>query len=112
MQSSEQALGELDRIVFEIESVMDIIDAVDDSIETVNAFLGLKDFRTQLISDITTRAADLSQIRTAKIGRTMPVLVISYELYGNVDRHDELIRENDFRNASYIITDTLIRART
>ncbi len=48
-------------------------------------------------------AAELPSLRTFVPNETMPALMVSYLLYGNVDREFDIIDRNKIPNAAFVI---------
>ncbi len=83
-------------------AVLDLITAVMDAEIVVAADLGddasylaLRALRAAVADDLITRGADLPRVVTVTRGRSLPSLVLAYQLYGDATRSDDLIARVD-----------------
>jgi prophage DNA circulation protein len=65
-------------------------------------YLDLDGFRAQVVNDVTSRAANLKRIKTIYLGRVLPALVVSYNLYKTADRDDEIVQRNKVRHPGFL----------
>lgn len=82
------------------EILNDFINQVEEQILTKvstdeNTLQSLKDLRSVLIKDITTTIKKLPEVKIIKIPQSIPSVVLAYELYGDIDRADEIIKRNN-----------------
>jgi prophage DNA circulation protein len=62
----------------------------------------LMTLRIAVIKDITSRAADLSRTVQYPVPATLPALVVTYGLYGDVEQADSLIARNKIRHPGFV----------
>jgi prophage DNA circulation protein len=85
-----------------------VASALDDEILIVGAtnndplLLALGMLYTQSVQDITTRAASLTPLKTVTLGRTVPDLVLAYNLYGDASRASEISARNRVRHPLFV----------
>lgn len=61
----------------------------------------LRDLRKVVIEDIDARSLTLPSLTTYLPGYTLPVLVLSHNLYGNVDEEQDIINRNNLYHFSF-----------
>lgn len=86
-------------------AVRDEISAhIDAAAETADddTYSALMDLRGSMSTDITTRAADLSKLRTVTPRATMPGLVLAYRLYDDIGREGEIIARNRLAHPGFV----------
>ncbi|WP_031438171.1 DNA circularization protein [Methylobacter tundripaludum] len=65
-------------------------------------YMALTKLRIAVIQDITARAADLSRTVSYAVPTTLPVLVVAYGLYGNIDQFDNIVARNHIRHPGFV----------
>jgi prophage DNA circulation protein len=68
------------------------------------SYLALRDLRTNIVQDLTTRGAQLPRLMTVTRNRPLPALVLAYELYADATRTDELISRVNPPHPAYFPT--------
>lgn len=97
-------------IEFESQNqAVDIRDTVISAIDTEqltasdNVFVALSDLKTAVISDINTRALDLSKLVAYTPKSTLPAVVLAYRLYGDANRDEEIVTRNSIAHPGFVI---------
>jgi prophage DNA circulation protein len=65
-------------------------------------YLDLGGVMSTMITDITTRAANLERIRSVTYQQTLPALVIAYSIYQSTDRADEIVARNKIQHPGFV----------
>lgn len=65
-------------------------------------FLDLGTLRADVVTDITTRAANLERIKSVTFEQSVPALVASYNIYGTASRADEMVRRNKVEHPGFM----------
>lgn len=65
-------------------------------------YTALTKLRIAVIKDITVRAADLSRTVNYRVPATLPVLVVAYGLYGDIDQADSIVARNHIRHPGFV----------
>lgn len=74
-----------------------VLDFMDDTLESSigdDLFLSLSALRVAIVSDIEARSATLSKLSSFLPTESMPVLVIANELYGSIEKEQDIIDRN------------------
>jgi prophage DNA circulation protein len=76
-----------------------LLDALDDTAATADdtVYRALADLRTAVVRDLAVARA-LPRLTTYTPGETLPALVVSYAVYGDADRADEIVARNHVRH--------------
>lgn len=73
-----------------------------------DVFTALRDLRTRVANDIESRAADLSRISFVKLPDFLPAVALSYDLYGTIDKEQEIIDRNKLTNPAFVPANRMI----
>ncbi|WP_337375078.1 DNA circularization protein [Desulfovibrio piger] len=79
-------------------------DAVVESLDTIEPVAGdsvfrcLAGLRRAVVTDLTTRGAELPRVRSVTLPGTMPALVAAYRIHADAGRADELVSRNRIRH--------------
>ena len=79
-------------------------DAVVESLDTIEPVAGdsvfrcLAGLRRAVVTDLTTRGAELPRVRSVTLPGTMPALVAAYRIHADAGRADELVARNRIRH--------------
>ena len=65
-------------------------------------YLAMTALRIAVIVDLTTRAADLSRTVSYTVPGTLPALVVSHRLYGDVARADSIVARNHIHHPGFV----------
>lgn len=76
------------------DSVLDFLDTVQAGDIGDDLFASIADLRASIVEDIEARAATLSKLSSYTPSESMPVLVIANELYGGIDKEQDIIDRN------------------
>lgn len=90
-QEAQQLRAEL------VDQLDQLLDAAPDEVYTA-----LIDLRIAVISDITSRGADLARIVPYTPKRTLPALVVAYHIYGDASEADNLVSRNRIRYPGFV----------
>jgi len=93
--SVNEALERRDILLNKLDSLM--LDVLDDQL-----YSALEDLRASVVNDIETRAVNLPRLVDYTPPVSVPALVLSYDLYGRVDREQEIIDRNNIQNPGVI----------
>jgi len=97
----EQTFSTYDDAVLARVSITDLIDShTDDTADDV--FPALQDMRRDLVQAVPGESSDLPRLVTFTPGATLPSLVLAHQLYGNLDREEDLVRRNRISNPSFV----------
>lgn len=77
------------------------IDAAGDA-EDDAALLALLSVRTEVLSDLRARGAQLATVRAVTLGATTPGVVLAYRLYADPDRAEEIVARNALRHPMFL----------
>jgi prophage DNA circulation protein len=58
--------------------------------------------RVQLVEHIEVHGARLERVQTIQLERRRPALAVAHELYGNIDRVDDIVRRNGIRHPGFM----------
>ena len=76
-----------------VEGLDTIEPAADDAV-----FLGLAELRRAVVTDLTTRGAELPRVRSVTLPGTVPALVAAYRIHADAGRADEIVSRNRIRH--------------
>jgi len=81
-----------------------IVDLIDVHVETVadDTFSSLMDLRVGLVRAVPGEDSDLPEIVRHTPPATTPSLVLAHQLYGDLDREEDLVRRNHVKNPGFI----------
>lgn len=81
-----------------------LADRLDAEAETADDAVSraLRDLRSAVIDDITARAADLRRLISYTPPRTVPAVVIAYQIYGDAAQADDLAARNRVRHPGFV----------
>lgn len=81
-----------------------IVDLIDEHTEAVadDAFPELMDLRAALVNAVPGTGADLPHLQHYTPGATVPSLVLSHRLYGDLDHEADILRRNGISNPGVI----------
>jgi len=65
--------------------------------------MALQTLRSDMVTDISTRAASLKRVKTVTYAESMPALVASYELYDTPDLANDLVKRNNVRHPGFLL---------
>jgi prophage DNA circulation protein len=65
-------------------------------------FIALQDLQTAVVNYLSEIAADLSRIVDVTLPESIPAIVLSYSLYGTVDREQDIIDRNNVYNPGFV----------
>lgn len=88
--TADDALADRDAVV---ESLDTIEPVADDAV-----FLGLAELRRAVVTDLTTRGAELPRVRSVTLPGTVPALVAAYRIHADAGRADEIVSRNRIRH--------------
>lgn len=88
--TADDALADRDAVV---EGLDTIEPAADDAV-----FLGLAELRRAVVTDLTTRGAELPRVRSVTLPGTVPALVAAYRIHADAGRADEIVSRNRIRH--------------
>lgn len=88
--TADDALADRDAVV---EGLDTIEPAADDAV-----FLGLAELRRAVVTDLTTRGAELPRVRAVTLPGTVPALVAAYRIHADAGRADEIVSRNRIRH--------------
>lgn len=91
----QDATGLRDELADRLDALM--LAADDDAV-----YQALADLRAAVITDITTRGADLSRTVFYVPATTLPALVVAHSLYGDASRADEVVVRNRLRHPGFV----------
>lgn len=93
--SSDEAVYYRDIVLEKIDSLMLVI--------TDNQILqDMKDLRKVVFEDVENRSLDLPSIVEHTESSSLPAIVLSYKLYGNVDQEQSLLDRNKIQNPNFV----------
>lgn len=72
-------------------------DPIDDTVYTQ-----LTELRRRTVTDLRERALQLPRIRTVTPRRTLPAIVLAYQLYGDAARNTEIAERNNVRHPGFV----------
>ncbi len=105
----EEALAVADRTFPSFEDAIAVRDGLVERIDQVadttpsDALYGaLVALRAAVVTDITVRGADLSRVVTLTPTRTLPALVLAYQIHGDSSRDSEIIERNGIAHPGYV----------
>lgn len=93
--SYDQAIETEQTITGHIETMLE--SGIDDDL-----FVQLMVLKSAIVQDIEKRAANLARIQTYTPIRTVPSLVLSYQLYGTVSMESDVVARNGVRHPAFI----------
>lgn len=79
-------------------------DAVVESLDTIEPVAGdsvfrcLAELRRAVVTDLTTRGAELPRVRSVTLPGTVPALVAAYRIHADAGRADEIVSRNRIRH--------------
>jgi len=82
-----------------------ITDAIDSKLETISEdklFVQFLELKASVVKNIEFKAGNLSRLQNYIPRQTMSSLVLSHELYGNIDMESDIINRNNIRNPMFI----------
>lgn len=88
--TADDALADRDAVV---EGLDTIEPAADDAV-----FPGLAELRRAVVTDLTTRGAELPRVRSVTLPGTVPALVAAYRIHADAGRADEIVSRNRIRH--------------
>ena len=88
--TADDALADRDAAV---EGLDTIEPAADDAV-----FPGLAELRRAVVTDLTTRGAELPRVRSVTLPGTVPALVAAYRIHADAGRADEIVSRNRIRH--------------
>ena len=88
--TADDALADRDAVV---EGLDTIEPAADDAV-----FLGLAELRRAVVTDLTTRGAELPRVRSVTLPGTVPALVAAYRIHADAGRADEIVSRTRIRH--------------
>ena len=88
--TADDALADRDAVV---EGLDTIEPAADDAV-----FLGLAELRRAVVTDLTTRGAELPRVRAVTLPGTVPALVAAYRIHADAGRAAEIVSRNRIRH--------------
>ncbi len=93
----------------------DIGDLLDDELIRLGStdydqlFFALEDLRAQVINDLTERSINLDRMKTVRLVASLPTDVLSYHLYGDSLRSEEIRNRNRIRHPLFVPAATEIQ---
>ena len=88
--TADDALADRDAAV---EGLDTIEPAADDAV-----FPGFAELRRAVVTDLTTRGAELPRVRSVTLPGTVPALVAAYRIHADAGRADEIVSRNRIRH--------------
>lgn len=82
-------------------TIADLLDELSESADD-DLYRVLQELRAAVVQDLTSRAADLSMVLSHTPNTTLPVLAISWSLYGDIDQADDIISRNNVRHPGFV----------
>jgi prophage DNA circulation protein len=82
--------------------LIDIFDRLLDTNEDDELYIALGDLKAIFIQNFPLEGEDLPSISKYKTISTIPSLVLSYQLYGDARREDEIVKRNKISNPAFI----------
>ncbi len=82
----------------------DVLEAIDEQLETASdtAYLALMQLRASLVRGVPGDDSELAHLVAYTPPVSLPSLVLSHELYGNLDGEADLIARNKVRNPAFV----------
>jgi hypothetical protein len=90
--------------VNEIFWIIDILKA--DPFITEEKYNLFADFKVSLFSTLEEKLGDLARITTVNKSSSLPALVLSYELYGTIDKEQDIIDRNSVEHPGFLPSNT------
>lgn len=100
--SSDEALAMLTSLGDAVDAQLEAVSVVDGRPIADDTYTALTDLRAALTRDLRTRAAALPRLVRYTPPVTLPALVISYQLYGDATRADEIVARNKIRHPLFV----------
>lgn len=88
--TADDALADREAVV----SALDTIEPVADDV----VFQSLSGLRKAVVTDLTSRGAELPRVRTVTLPSTIPALVAAYRIHGDASRDEEIVARNRIRH--------------
>ena len=88
--TADDALADREAVV----SALDTIEPVADDV----VFQELAGLRKAVVTDLTSRGAELPRVRTVTLPSTIPALVAAYRIHGDASRDEEIVARNRIRH--------------
>lgn len=88
--TADDALADREAVV----SALDTIEPVADDV----VFQELTGLRMAVVTDLTSRGAELPRVRTVTLPSTIPALVTAYRIHGDASRDEEIVARNRIRH--------------
>jgi prophage DNA circulation protein len=82
----------------------ELASALDAQMQTADddTYLALQDLRSEMVQDLTERAAKLKQIRSYIPQATLPSLVIAHSLYQDANRAEDIVARNKIGHPGFV----------
>lgn len=84
------------------DQIFAALDAMALTVTDDEVFGALTDLRASIQKDIDARAATLARVVEYSSPQPLPALVISYQLYGNIDQEADIIARNKIRHPGFV----------
>lgn len=65
-------------------------------------YIALYDLKTAVAQDIESRGELLSRLATYRLNNSLPAVVVSHNLYGNIDQEQDIIDRNRIENPNFV----------
>lgn len=79
------------------EAVVSALDTIEPAADDV-VFQSLSGLRKAVVTDLTSRGAELPRVRTVTLPSTIPALVAAYRIHGDASRDEEIVARNRIRH--------------
>lgn len=94
-KSLDDAIAIRDQVFAKLEEL--ILDVTDDDL-----YVKLYDLQTSVSHDVDTRGADLARLGEYTLNNSLPAVVVSHDLYGNIDFEQDIIDRNKIEHPLFV----------
>jgi prophage DNA circulation protein len=84
----EAAVEAQDAVLAQVDTI------IESNIATDDLRISLRDLRQAIVEDVRARSATLPRLTEMTLPNTLPAIVLSNQLYGDIEREDDLVRRN------------------
>jgi prophage DNA circulation protein len=74
-----------------------ILNVIDDDL-----YFSLYDLQTAVTRDLNERAAELPRLAELTLNNSLPALVVSHDLYGNISQEQDIVDRNNVAHPSFV----------
>lgn len=93
--SYDEAIAAREEVFIKLEKV--IVNITHDEF-----YISIVDLQTAVSKDIETRGATLARLSNHFLPVSLPAIVVSYDLYGNIDKESDIINRNKVGNPNFV----------